>query len=173
MSLNGTLSRRRFLCQSFAFSALAGLGALPSLADSKHTGPSVSGSRLLMVGDWGYESFEAQTRVAKAMQDYVKARGFTTEALLMLGDNWYGPLLGGVKDNRWQTQFEEMYPKSVFDCPAYAIPGNHDYQRMPQSKVAAELEYAKTTGTRWTMPSLWYRFEFPANRCLPQATNPR
>ena len=84
----------------------------------------------------------------------------------MLGDNWYGPLPDGVKDKRWQTQFEEMYPKSVFDCPAYAIPGNHDYQRMPESKVAAELEYAKTAGTRWTMPSLWYRFEFPVKNPL-------
>jgi 3',5'-cyclic AMP phosphodiesterase CpdA len=37
---------------------------------------------------------------------------------------------------------------------------------MPQSKVAAELEYAKAGGTRWTMPSLWYRFEFPAKKPL-------
>jgi tartrate-resistant acid phosphatase type 5 len=100
------------------------------------------------------------------MQSYAHGQGFTTEALLMLGDNWYGPLPGGVKDVRWQTQFEEMYPKSVFDCPAYAIAGNHDYQRMPQSKVAAELEYAKLGGTRWTMPSLWYSFEFPAKKPL-------
>jgi tartrate-resistant acid phosphatase type 5 len=166
MSTNQMLSRRRFLRQSFAFSALAGFGALPLFADSKHVGSSVGGSRLLMIGDWGYEKFEAQARVAKAMQDYVKARGFVTEALLLLGDNWYGPLPDGVKDKRWQTQFEEMYPKSVFDCPAYAIPGNHDYQRMPESKVAAELEYAKAGGTRWTMPSLWYRFEFPVRKPL-------
>jgi hypothetical protein len=166
MSSDGRLSRRRFLRQSFAFSALAGLGALPSPAETKGESSSGSGSRLLMVGDWGYENVEAQTRVAKAMRDHVTARGFTTEALLMLGDNWYGPLPDGVKDKRWQTQFEEMYPRSVFDCPAYAIPGNHDYQRMPQSKVAAELEYAKVGGTRWTMPSLWYRFEFPAKKPL-------
>ncbi len=158
------LSRRRFLRQSFAFSALAGLGSLPVFADSHK---SVSGaSHLLMVGDWGYENFEAQTRVAKAMQGYVGAQGFKTEALFMLGDNWYGPLPEGAKDKRWQTQFEEMYPKSVFDCPAYAIPGNHDYQRMPESKVAAELEYAKLPGTRWTMPSLWYSFTFPAKKPL-------
>jgi len=164
MSLNETLSRRSFLRQSFAFSALAGLGALPSFASTKRSDASGGASHMLMVGDWGYENFEAQSRVAKAMQGYVKEHGFTTEALLMLGDNWYGPLPGGVKDKRWQTQFEEMYPKSVFDCPAYAIPGNHDYQRMPESKVAAELEYAKLPGTRWTMPSLWYRFEFPAKK---------
>ena len=166
MTLDGMLSRRRFLRQSFAFSALAGLGALPSVADPKHMGSSVGGSRMLMIGDWGYENFEAQGRVAKAMQGYVKTHGFSTEALLMLGDNWYGPLPDGVKDRRWQTQFEEMYPKSVFDCPAYAIPGNHDYQRMPESKVATELEYAKLPGTRWTMPSLWYSFTFPTKKPL-------
>src|SRR5579864_3810084 len=113
---NEMLSRRRFLRQSFAFSALAGLGSLPSFADLKHGGSGDGGSHLLMVGDWGYESFEAQSRVAKAMLGYVKERGFTTEALFMLGDNWYGPLPGGVKDKRRQTQLEEMYPKSVFDC---------------------------------------------------------
>ena len=166
MSLNEQLSRRRFLRQSFAFSALAGLGALPLLADSKRAGSSVGGSRLLMIGDWGYENFEAQTRVAKAMQGYVAAQGFKAEALFMLGDNWYGPLPEGVKDKRWQTQFEEMYPKSAFDCPAYAIPGNHDYQRMPESKVAAELEYAETGRTRWTMPSHWYSFTFPVKKPL-------
>jgi tartrate-resistant acid phosphatase type 5 len=160
------ISRRRFLRQSFAFSALAGLGALPSYASSKQTSAANGGSRLLMVGDWGYENVEAQSRVAKAMQAYAQGQGFKTEALLMLGDNWYGPLPGGVKDVRWRTQFEEMYPKNVFDCPAYAIAGNHDYQRMPQSKVAAELEYAKANGTRWTMPSLWYSFEFPVKKPL-------
>jgi tartrate-resistant acid phosphatase type 5 len=166
MGPSEVVSRRRFLRQSFAFSALAGLGALPSFASSRQAGSANGASRLLMVGDWGYENFEAQSRVAKAMQAYVRVQGFTTEALLMLGDNWYGPLPGGVKDVRWQTQFEEMYPRSVFDCPAYAIAGNHDYQRMPQSKVAAELEYAKAGGTRWTMPSLWYSFEFPAKKPL-------
>jgi hypothetical protein len=154
-------SRRRFLRQSFAFSALAGLSTLPSFA-----APAAGGSHVLMVGDWGDEDPTAQTRVAKAMQGYVKERGITAEALFMLGDNWYGPLPDGAKDKRWQTQFEEMYPKSVFDCVAYAIPGNHDYQVMPESKLAAELEYAKAGGTRWTMPSLWYRFEFPETKPL-------
>ncbi|MBB5345337.1 metallophosphoesterase [Tunturibacter empetritectus] len=165
MTLNNALSRRGFLRQSFAFSALAGLGGLPSFAGSKPAG-SPGGSRLLMVGDWGYEDFQAQSRVAAAMQAYVREQGFKTEGLLMLGDNWYGPLPGGMKDPRWQRQFEEMYPKNVFDCPAYAIAGNHDYQTMPLNKVAAELEYAKAGGTRWTMPSLWYSFEFPVKKPL-------
>jgi tartrate-resistant acid phosphatase type 5 len=85
----------------------------------------------------------------------------------MLGDNWYGELAGGATSTRWQTHFEEMYPASDFPCPAYAVLGNHDYQRWPESKVDAELEYARSgrnggAATRWTLPSRWYRFEFPA-----------
>src|SRR5216683_1373938 len=119
MSLNDSLSRRRFLQQSFAFSALAALGTVPSFAGPAKT-PEGAGSNLLMLGDWGYEDFQAQTRVAAAMQHYVHEYNLTTDALLMLGDNWYGPLPGGVESKRWQTQFEEMYPKSAFDCPADA-----------------------------------------------------
>jgi tartrate-resistant acid phosphatase type 5 len=164
--MNGMLSRRGFLRQSFAFSALASLGSLPSVAAESGREPNVAAKQLLLLGDWGYEDFAAQSRVADAMQRYVRERGIKTDALLMLGDNWYGPLPGGAESERWKTQFEEMYPKSVFDCPAYAILGNHDYQRMPESKVDAELAYAKKAGTRWTMPSQWYRFEFPAKKPL-------
>jgi hypothetical protein len=161
--MNGALSRRGFLRQSFAFSALAGLGSLPSLA--KPHGQS-EGLQWLMVGDWGYENFAAQKTVAAAMQAYVREHRLKPDALLMLGDNWYGELPGGVDSPRWKTQFEDMYPKADFDCPAYAVLGNHDYQRMPESKVDAELAYAKKGGTRWTMPSRWYSFEFPAAQPL-------
>jgi len=90
-----------------------------------------------MIGDWGYENFAAQQAVAAAMQCYAHDHSLKTDALLMLGDNWYGPLPGGVNSPRWTTQFEEIYPESVFNCPAYAVLGNHDYQRMPESKVQA------------------------------------
>ena len=93
---------------------------LPSLA--RETELSAA-KQLLILGDWGYEDFTAQSRVAGAMQRYVHGHGIKTDALLMLGDNWYGPLPGGAESERWKTQFEEMYPKSVFDCPAYAILG--------------------------------------------------
>src|ERR1700685_1822616 len=60
-----------------------------------------------------------------------------------------------------------MYPATDLPCPAYAVLGNHDHQRWPESKVDAELEYARSgrsggAATRWTMPSRWYRFAFPA-----------
>ena len=136
---------------------------MPALAKVQ---PGAGSTNLLMVGDWGDEDPRAQSRVAAGMQSYAHAQNLKTDALLMLGDNWYGPLPGGAKDRRWQTQFEEMYPKSAFDCPAYAIPGNHDYQRMPTSKLDAELEYVRNGGTRWTMPSRWYSFKFPTKNPL-------
>lgn len=156
------------------------MGSVRGIADSLSTdrvgdgnvGANTSGAELLMIGDWGAEDSKAQSQVAAAMGGYAKARAdgapaLRWQALMLLGDNWYGPLIGGAQSTRWQTQFEEMYPAGVFDCPAYAILGNHDYQKMPVSKVDAELEYARRgrsggKPTRFTMPSRWYRFEFPA-----------
>lgn len=154
-------SRRRLLRQSVAFSALATFGSLSRAASAI---PAHEGAiELLMVGDWGYsDDHAAQSGVARGMQAYARDRGIRPEALLMLGDNWYGALEGGARSARWKTQFEEMYPLEAFDCPAYGVLGNHDYQRWPESKVDAELEYARTGKSRWTMPARWYRFELPA-----------
>ena len=159
-----TLNRRDFLRQSFAFSALAaGLGTYPAFA----LAPDNSAKHILMVGDWGWEGdYSDQARVAAAMVKYAQTHSLQTEALFMLGDSWYGPLPGGADDPRWKAQFEDMYPKSAFDCPAYSVMGNHDYQKMPLSKVDAELAYARKGNTRWTQPSLWYTYD------LPHAGNP-
>ncbi|HEY2471361.1 MAG TPA: metallophosphoesterase [Terracidiphilus sp.] len=159
-SHQATTTRRRFLRQTFAFSALATLGSVADLAAAANSNDAAA--ELLMIGDWGYDSnHEAQAGVATGMRKYTYDHRLRTQALLMLGDNWYGALDGGVRSTRWQTQFEQMYPAEAFDCPAYAILGNHDYQRWPESKVDAELEYASSGKSRWTMPSRWYRFEFP------------
>jgi tartrate-resistant acid phosphatase type 5 len=160
------LSRRRFLRQSFGFSALASLGSLSGLGAAPPPDPEAV--QLLVFGDWGYEDHTAQSQVATGMRTYAKQHLVHPQALLLLGDNWYGELAGGAGSARWQTQFEQMYPSNDFACPAYAVLGNHDYQRWPESKVDAELEYARSgrpggAATRWTMPSRWYRFEFPAN----------
>lgn len=119
-------------------------------------------AHLLMIGDWGEEGdFSDQATVAQGMQNYVKQAGIKTDALLMLGDNFYGEFDGGVTCPRWQTQFEQMYPNTTFDCPTYAIPGNHDYESRPELKYTVELAYAQLGTSRWTMPSQWYRFTFP------------
>ncbi len=163
------LNRRRFLRQSFAFSALASLGAFPKFAGAVPSDPAAA--ELLILGDWGYEDDAAQTQVAAGLRAYAKQHSVHPKALIMLGDNWYGELAGGATSPRWQKQFEEMYPAGDFPCPAYAVLGNHDYQRWPDSKVDAELEYARSgkyggSPTRFTLPSRWYRFEFPAKNPL-------
>jgi tartrate-resistant acid phosphatase type 5 len=159
------LSRRRFLRQSFAFSALASLGSFSGRAAAVPQDPAAA--ELLVLGDWGYDDPKAQTQVAAGLRAYARQHSVRPQALFMLGDNWYGELAGGAGSPRWQSHFEEMYPASDFPCPAYAVLGNHDYQLYPESKVDAELEYARSgrnagAATRWTMPARWYRFEFPA-----------
>src|SRR5580704_15032044 len=156
----GSFSRRRFLRQSFAYSALASLGSFPALAEFMPSDRAAA--ELLVLGDWGYDDQTAQAQVAAGLSAYAKQHSVHPDALLMLGDNWYGELAGGAHSPRWQTQFEQMYPAKDFPCPAYAVLGNHDYQRWPESKVDAELEYARNGHSRWTMPARWYRFEFPA-----------
>lgn len=161
---DSALTRRRFLKQSIAFSALAALGSYSRAARAFPSSPGAA--EILMIGDWGYENAIAQAAVAKGMRAYMQQHAIRAQALLLLGDNWYGALDGGVHSPRWQTQFEDMYPASAFDCPAYAILGNHDYQNYPESKVDAELAYARGSRTRWTMPARWYRFDFPATSPL-------
>lgn len=174
-------TRRRFLHQTFAFSAaavLAGCGgeqSVPVTTTAPVTTPApvappVTPSapptvvNLLAVGDWGSQSnITAQTRVAAAMQSYVAANKVSTDAVLMLGDNFYGPLTGGASSTRWKTQFEDMYPASVFNCPFYGMLGNHDYQVEPVDKAAAELAYAAQGTSRWKMPARYYSIALPAN----------
>lgn len=159
------LSRRRFLQQTFVFSALAGLPfARRALAAPVDPGAA----HLLMLGDWGAAGkLDIQTSVARAMQTYVAREKIKPQALFFLGDNFYGKFPGHVKSPRWKTQFEDMYPRSVFDVPCYAILGNHDYHVEPADKLDAQLAYAAATpGTRWTMPAKWFRFEFPKENPL-------
>ncbi|CAN5774165.1 metallophosphoesterase [soil metagenome] len=162
-----SLGRRDFLRQSFAFSALATLGAHSAFGAPVKASADPSYSHYLMIGDWGRDDSQiAQAQVAKTMAAYAREQAITTEALLFLGDSWYGPMPHGVDDPRWKVQFEDMYPKSAFDCPIYSVMGNHDYQKMPGSKVEIELAYAKKPGTRWTQPALWYSYDLPKKNPL-------
>ncbi len=157
--MNANLTRRSFLRQTVAFSAMAATGGL-----ARALAPDVDpiAKHILLVGDWGYTNLDGQRQVAAAMAGYTKQNALRPEALFMLGDSWYGDLEGGVDSPRWQSQFEEMYPRTAPPPrPAYSIMCNHDYQRMPRSvnKVDAELAYAKRGKSRWTQPGLWYTFD--------------
>ncbi|AFL89100.1 putative phosphohydrolase [Terriglobus roseus DSM 18391] len=156
------ISRRSFLRQSVAFSAAAAIAPLPTFGAVGAHGDA----ELLMVGDWGYHRPADQTIVAASMVQYARTNRVKSQALLMLGDNWYEELPGGVDSPRWKTGFEDMYPASVFPGPAYAVLGNHDYQMFPMSKVDVELEYARRGHSRWTMPAKWYSFDFPKKKPL-------
>jgi tartrate-resistant acid phosphatase type 5 len=175
--ISSPVNRRIFLQRAFAFSAAASLGgcgrgaSVVALTQTAPIAPATTQSgrttEILMVGDWGWSGNDSgQSAVAIAMQLYVARQGLTVDALLFLGDNLYDDLPGGVTSSLWQTKFEQMYPQSVFNCPAYAVLGNHDYQNAPQSKVEAELAYAATGTSRWTMPSPSYTFKLPTQNPL-------
>jgi len=176
-------SRRRFLRESAVWSAYA---ALPSVSAVAAATDHPGAVHALALGDWGWaekragEALEigmghqAQTMVARGMQNYLTRSRVRPEALLLLGDSWYGDLTDGAKSSRWNDQFERMYPVESFPCPAYTMLGNHDYQKLPPevNKVEAELEYARSgrgldgRPTRWTLPARWYTFDFPAKHPL-------
>jgi len=181
--MSGSLSRRRFLRESVAWSAFAAMPALGSVAAKS---PDPKAAHALVVGDWGWSEklggetsrngsgFEAQKMVARGMDSYARSSGVHSDALFMLGDSWYGDLVGGAASPRWIEQFERMYPFETFGCPVYSMLGNHDYQMLPPevNKLEAELEYARSgrgldgRATRWTLPSRWYTFDFPKQNPL-------
>jgi tartrate-resistant acid phosphatase type 5 len=153
-------TRRQFLKQTIAFSVLAALHPQGLFAEAPP--PDPSHPHLLLVGDWGTDSYrQQQIATAQSMQKWVEQYSIKPEAITMLGDNWYGRLSGGVKSERWSSQFEQMYPATHFPGPAYAVLGNHDYERLFGNKLEAELAYAHSRETRWTMPARWYTFQFP------------
>ncbi len=154
------VSRREAIKRTFFFSAALALGSRAQFAHARDV--AQGGHQFLMLGDFGTGGKD-QIAVAKAMQEYAAAGKFTPEGLFLLGDNFYGAFPEGLDSPRWKSQFEDMYPADKFPGPCWAILGNHDYDNEPVIKVQAELAYNKARpGTRWTMPSKWYRFEWPA-----------
>jgi tartrate-resistant acid phosphatase type 5 len=167
--LDHSPSRRHFLRQSFVFSAAAVLHPFASFAANGKLSPNPHDAHALMIGDWGDDRhLDSQSFVARAMATYTRQHRLKHDALFLLGDNFYGEFPGGVDCPRFRTDFEEMYPKNVFDCPAYAVPGNHDYEARPEIKLHSQLAYAARGKTRWTEPAQWYSYKFPLHK--PVAT---
>lgn len=166
MKHTAPLSRRRLLKQSFAFSAALALSGRRRLVSADEI--DATDRHLLMIGDWGdFKDIKPQTAVAQSMKLYAEGANIRPDAILLLGDNFYGAFKGGTSCPRWRTQFEDMYPAGVFPGPCYATLGNHDYDDEPKDKLAAQLAYAKERpGTRWTMPAKWYAFDFPGKKPL-------
>jgi hypothetical protein len=96
------------------------------------------------------------------MVTFVQTQKLKPEALLLLGDNFYSAMKGGLESKRWKTGFEDMYPASTFPGPCPVVLGNHDYHDN-EGGQDIQLAYAKRGNTRWTLPAKWYRLEFRQN----------
>ncbi len=151
------LPRRTFFRRVFCSSAALSLNLIdaPLTASAKTT--SQESRNLLMIGDFGSND-GAQRLVADAMTRYVAESRITPDWLLLLGDNFYndfGPA-ERLPQSRWRDGFEKMYPAETFPGPCPVILGNHDYLDWLDGP-AAQLAYAQSPGTRWHLPSKWYR----------------
>jgi hypothetical protein len=151
-----TWTRRRVLRTLFCSSAVLALNLRPGTCAAAEA----EDLHWLAIGDFG-KANKPQAAVAKGMQTYLARLKIKPQALLLLGDNFYGPMPGGLQSPRWQAGFEEMYPQSAFDCPCPVVLGNHDYHDNAGNEQV-QLAYAKTPGTRWTLPNKWHRLDFPA-----------
>jgi hypothetical protein len=127
--------------------------------------PTTQSVNLLAMGDWGTGG-EAQKKVAGVMSKYVTDARVPFDGMLLVGDNFYMNIPGGVNDPVWQDVFEKVYDPTVLNMPFYAVLGNHDYQN---GKDLTELDYAKAhPESRWKLPARWYRVDFPPTH--PQVT---
>jgi tartrate-resistant acid phosphatase type 5 len=153
---NSAFTRRRALKTVFCSSVYLTLN-LGTRATAK-TGPAPL--NFMMIGDFG-NAEPSQTAVAKGMAKFVTDAAIKPDALLLLGDNFYKKMEGGLKSDRWQKGFEDMYPASAFPGPCPAILGNHDYHDNAGGEKV-QLAYAAQGDTRWYMPSKWYRKDFSA-----------
>lgn len=139
----------------------------PLLAKPPATKFSDDGLNFLALGDYGTGN-DRQKAVAHQMAKFAKKLNKPLTAVLALGDNFYGKL----ETERFAPHFEQMYSKEDFDCPFYAILGNHDYgpkydSHQGPAKAQMQLDYAKNNPhSRWKMPAKWYSVE------LPDANNP-
>jgi hypothetical protein len=88
------VSRRTFLKQTVAFSAFAAVGnGLQTSGSAFELLPDPDAHHVLMLGDWGTNSLpDQQIAVAQAMRNWVTRHNLKVHALIMLGDNFYGPM---------------------------------------------------------------------------------
>ena len=167
MPLDPSMTRRRALKTLFCSSVAMKLNLAPAVSAAE--APVVASTLdLLALGDFGSGN-AVQTSVARGLTRYADGLGKPNQGLFLLGDNFYGPMPGGVKSPRWQTGFSKPYPATTFPGPCWAILGNHDYHDT-QGNEQVQLNYAASLDrkTRWTMPGKYYRVDLPENK--PQIT---
>jgi tartrate-resistant acid phosphatase type 5 len=158
------MTRREALKKTILFSTAVFAAGLPFQGKAREpiTNFPDQGLDFLAFGDFGSGN-ESQKLVAGQMAGFTAKLGRPLTAVLALGDNFYGRLT----PERFDPHFEQMYPKASFDCPFYAILGNHDYgpqydSKQGPAKAQMQLDYAKNNpSSRWKMPAKWYAMELP------------
>lgn len=160
------MTRRRALKTLFCSSVLMDLNLGASAFGQ--AAPVAGSLDLLALGDFGTGD-ERQKAVARGMARYAAGLGKKPDGMLLLGDNFYGAMPGGLKSERWQSGFSQMYPGKDFPGPCWVVFGNHDYHDNRGGELV-QLGYAGSLGrkTRWTCPSKFYRLDLPAEN--PQLT---
>ncbi|MES2597141.1 MAG: metallophosphoesterase [Verrucomicrobiota bacterium] len=176
-------TRRRALKTLFCSSAALALNLQSRRAQAEI---AKDGLHFLAIGDFGTGGTD-QVTVAKAMQEFVKKNELKSEALLLIGDNFYGPaekkpkakgeekskkkdkdkkkekepepVPFTVETKRWKTEIEDLYTTETFPGPMYAVLGNHDYHDNKGGEQT-QLAYSQLPGKRWKMPAKWYRQDF-------------
>jgi tartrate-resistant acid phosphatase type 5 len=183
------LTRRRALKTLFCSSAAMAL----NLQTRRVQAEIASGSlHFMAIGDFGTGGTDQKT-VAKAMEAFITQHSLKPDALLLIGDNFYGPVKPAskveakakeaknkmadkkkietppepftVETKRWKTEIEDMYPTSAFPGPMYAVLGNHDYHDNKGGEKT-QLAYAMKPGVRWKMPAKWYRLDLGGEKPL-------
>ncbi len=128
MALEPQMTRRHLLKTLFCSSVAMELNLCSKLFAAETTKPSTLD--LLALGDFGTGK-QPQRDLAAALVKYATDQKKEFQGLLLLGDNFYHPMPGGVKSPRWKTDYSDLYPASVFPGPCWAILGNHDYHDTP------------------------------------------
>lgn len=106
--------------------------------------------RVLAFGDFGTGS-EEQKEVARAILRYHQQLPF--DCGITLGDNFYPSGMTSPTDERWKTEWEDLY--SPLGIKFYAALGNHDWYG--SDSPAAEVLYSGKSET-WRMPAPYYTF---------------
>src|SRR6187431_3206623 len=125
--MNSPISRREALKKTILFSTgLLATGWLPrSRAVAPVTQFSEEGLQLLGFGDYGSKN-KSQELVAQQMARFAGQLGRPLDAVLALGDSFYGKMT----PDRFDRDFEKMYDAKALPCPFHACIGNHDYERV-------------------------------------------
>ncbi len=158
------VTRRQAIRQTRVFSTalLTARWAGSLAAQSPATAFPAGGIHLLAFADFGSGN-NAQATVAAGMAAFARTLGAPLAGVLALGDNFYKALTA----ERFQTDFEAMYPARDLPCPFYVVLGNHDYGPGYDSgqgpvKARMQLDYARTNpASRWKLPAKWYALELP------------